>query len=181
MGCAKGLLLGWLTSRIWKKCKHGCLLTPFWMICRIANPKFSPEMKRSRDSDNCRYLVCLSTRSHHRARASQRWASMSKSANICIRNPWFWAKFCPNQVNFWKNVFFWFDYAHWIRSEMTSNRFLQSRKCISRCVAFSFFWFSVLYSQNLDFTFLTCHCFTAWQNTSIMHSHNTTKSHILRI
>ena len=96
--------------------------------------------------------------------------------------------FGPNSVHFdeiefilFKNVFFWFDYAHWIWSEMDSNRFLQSRKCISRGVAFLFFWFSVLYSGNLDFTILrSCSCYSL-AKYSIMHSHNTTKSHILRI
>ena len=78
-----------------EKVQTGVSSYPFPMICRKANPEISPEMKRSRDSDNCRYLVCLSTRSHHRAGACQRWASERKSANICIRNPWFWAKFCP--------------------------------------------------------------------------------------
>ena len=76
-----------------------------------------------------------------------------------------------------KNDFFRFDYAHWIRSEMTSNRFLQSRKCISRCVAFLFFWFSILYSHNLDFTAFTCRCFTAWPNTALC-THAIQQNHI---
>ena len=52
-------------------------------------------MKRSRASDIPRYLVCLLTPSHRRARACQSWASRSKSVNICIRNQWFLAKICP--------------------------------------------------------------------------------------
>ena len=80
---------------------------------------------------------------------------------------------------FEKNHFFCFDYAHWIRSEMTSNRFLQSRKCISRGVTFLFFWFSVLYTQNMRFLLycvsaLYCiwpSCKTAWpQNRKIQIS-----------
>ena len=70
-----------------------------------------------------------------------------------------------------KNNFYWIDYAHWISSEMTSNRFLQSKQPISRCVAFLFFWFSVLYSQNLDFTvlrsctfFVFCHIVKEWHD-----------------
>ena len=82
--------IGWLTSRIWKICKHECVLVSFRMICRVAKSKQTAEMKRSRDSDSPRYFVCLLTRSHHRARSARSWSSESKSANICIRNPWFW-------------------------------------------------------------------------------------------
>ena len=51
-----------------------------------------------------------------------------------------------------KNDFICFDYAHWIRSEMVSNRFLQPRKCISRGVAFLFLDFRLYILKIRDFT-----------------------------